>query len=201
MQGKINKYLEQNREVEERPADIPGSWASDTGGPTNQRKRTGCFLDALGKLARYTEKNTTGSLPDTAHRGRPGVDWRPSWERLNNEAPRRKSRPSQPQDGEGFLQQNFKGANEANTHYVGVKIKFLCRRNLTGQLNVRRDLPYLDSAGTDIQNLHVEYLTVCVCVCVFPCVQATLANQREQKTVAFATEEWSKDTGGWLTGT
>lgn len=38
---------------------IYGKLTGDTGGPTNQWKRTGCLLDVLGKLAQYTEKNTT----------------------------------------------------------------------------------------------------------------------------------------------
>ena len=42
---------------------------------------------------------------------------------------------------------------------------------------MRRDLPYLDSAGTDIQNLHVEYLTLCVCVCV--CVSMRASDSRK----------------------
>lgn len=66
----------------------------------------------------------------------------------------------QPQDGEEFPQQNFNGTNKAKTQEVCLyqnSVSLL--DNLNRQLNGRKRLQYLDSAGNNVQNMYVENLT------------------------------------------
>lgn len=67
----------------------------------------------------------------------------------------------QPQDGEEFPQQNFKGTKQAKTQEVCLyQNSASLLDNVNRQLNGRKHLRCLGSAGNNVRNMYVENLTV-----------------------------------------